>query len=235
MRATPDVAGATPTSARRRRERRTRSFFRHEQMAVHMAVISALHHSAHRCCSVATQIDDEMLAATFAATASPAATYTATRAPDAPAPVFEYVALAPGMENVAPATSVILPVPSQQLPPIFFTATVATDVNFDVTGLVSPQFSGTALEASAPQAVVSVPPFEELTEPEYNQVHQEQIVTGEMTLNSVEHPVVQEQAPQFVGSLPPLEEFTDPVYNQVYQEQIVPVALTEALPIPMAN
>ena len=34
MRATPDVARATLMPARRRRERRTRSFFRHEQMAV---------------------------------------------------------------------------------------------------------------------------------------------------------------------------------------------------------
>ena len=30
----------------------------------------------------------------------------------------------------------------------------------DVTGLVNPQFSSTAVEASAPQVVVSLPPFE---------------------------------------------------------------------------
>ena len=58
MRATPDVARAAPTLARRRRERRIRSFFRHEQMAVKMAVISAQHHLAQRCCSIATQTDD---------------------------------------------------------------------------------------------------------------------------------------------------------------------------------
>ena len=85
------------------------------------------------------------------------------------------------------------------------------------------------MEASAPQAVVSVPPCEEFTEPEYNQVHQEQTVTGEMTLNSVEHPAAQEQAAQVVGSLPvllwrllrhrpffsvpPFEDFTGPEYN----------------------
>ena len=66
MRATPDVARATPTPARRRRERRTRSFFRHEQVAVKMAVISAQHHSAQRCCSIATQTDDGVaMSATF--------------------------------------------------------------------------------------------------------------------------------------------------------------------------
>ena len=58
MRATPDVARATPTVARRRCERRTRSFFRHGQMAVEMAVISSQHHPAQRCCPIATQTDD---------------------------------------------------------------------------------------------------------------------------------------------------------------------------------
>ena len=75
MQATPDVARATPTSARRRRERRIRSF-RHEQMAVQMAVVSAQHHSAQRCRSIATQTDDFVPAATYAATVSPA-TYAA--------------------------------------------------------------------------------------------------------------------------------------------------------------
>ena len=140
MRATPDVARATPTSARHRRERRIRSFFRHEQMAVQMAVISAQHHSAKCCCSVATQTDDEVPAATFAATASLAATCAATPAHDAQAPVFEYVALAPVIENIAPAPAVILPVPCQQLPPVYTTATVASDVNLDITSLVSPHF-----------------------------------------------------------------------------------------------
>ena len=51
--------------------------------------------------------------------AVPAATCAATAAP---APVFEYVA------------------PSQQLPPVYTTATVDTDVNLDITGLVNPQF-----------------------------------------------------------------------------------------------
>ena len=60
-------------------------------------------------------------------------------------------------------------------------------------GLVNPQFSNTDVEAYAPQVVGSFPPFEEFSAPVYNQVHQEQIVAGEMTLNIVENPVVQEQ------------------------------------------
>ena len=58
---------------------------------------------------------------------------------------------------------------------------------------MSPQFSSTAVEGSAPQVVVSLPPFDEFTAPVYNQVHQEQIVAGETTPNIVEIPVVQEQ------------------------------------------
>ena len=58
MRATPDVTRAAPTPGRRRRERRIRSSFRLERMAVQMVVISAQHHTAQRCCSIATQTDD---------------------------------------------------------------------------------------------------------------------------------------------------------------------------------
>ena len=58
---------------------------------------------------------------------------------------------------------------------------------------MSQQFYSTAVEASAPQVVVSLLPFEEFTTLVRNQVHQEQIVGGEMTLNIVENPAVQEQ------------------------------------------
>ena len=90
--------------------------------------------------------------------------------------MFEYVALAPVIENIAAAPAVILPVPSQQLPPVFSTANVVIDVNFDITDLVSPQFSSTAVEASAP------------TELGYNQFYQEQ-----MMQNIIENSAVQEQ------------------------------------------
>ena len=58
---------------------------------------------------------------------------------------------------------------------------------------MNPQFSSTAVEASTPQVVVSLSPCEEFSAPVYNQVHQEQIVAGEMTPNLVENPAVQEQ------------------------------------------
>ena len=113
--------------------------------------------------SVATQTDDEVLATPSAATASSAATCAAT---PASLPVSEHVAPALVIEFIAPAPTVILPVPSQLL-----TSTST------LTGLVSPQFSGTAVEASAPQVVGSLLPLEEFDAPFYNQVHQEQIVT----------------------------------------------------------
>ena len=60
----------------------------------------------------------------------------------------------------------------------------------DITSLVNPQISSFAMEASAPPVVVSLPPLEEFTAPVYNQVYQEQIVAGEMTLNKGENPAV---------------------------------------------
>ena len=81
--------------------------------------------------------------------------------------------------------------PSQQLPLVYTTTTVTTDVNLDITGFASPQFSNTAVKASAPQVIGSLPPFEEFTAPVYNQIHQEHVVAGETTPNIVEIPVVQ--------------------------------------------
>ena len=108
-------------------------------------------------------------------------------------PVFEQVAPAPVIENIAPAPALILPVPSQQLPPVFSTATVVTDVS-----------PSTAVETSPTQVIGSLPPFEEFTEPGYNQVHQEQIVAGEMTQTIIEHSAVQEQV--ITPEIPPVVE-----------------------------
>ena len=63
----------------------------------------------------------------------------------------------------------------------------------DITGLVNSQFSSTAVETHVPKVFVLLPPFEECSGPVYNQVHQEQIVAGEMTLNIVANPAVQVQ------------------------------------------
>ena len=140
MRWTPAVARATPTPSRRRRERRIRSVFRHEQKEVQMAVVSAQHHSALRCCSIATQTDDFVPAATCAATASHAAIYAATAASPmveyvdpapvvthaALAPVIEYVSSASVIECVAPAPAMTHVASNQQLPPAY---TMTTDTS----------------------------------------------------------------------------------------------------------
>ena len=211
MRATLDVARATPTSARRRRERRIRSFFRHEQVAIKMAVVTAQHHSAQRCCTIATQTVDSPSvieyvapapAVTYAAPApvdgyvapSPAVTYAAPApvigyvapAPSvtyaAPASVFEYVAPAPVLEYIAPEPAVSFVAPSQQLRPAYTADT--TGVNLDAS-----------VEGSASQVVGSLPHGEMFAVPVFNQVHQEQLAGGEIPENLVEIPVVQELFP----------------------------------------
>ena len=75
------------------------------------------------------------------------------------------------VEYIAPAPAVTYDAPSQQLPPVYTMTTVTTDVNLDIIGLVNPQFSSTAVEASAPQVVGSLPPLEEfdaLVQPEHS-------------------------------------------------------------------
>ena len=148
-------------------------------------------------------------ASTQTSTYTDAATCAAIAAP-------EYVSSALVIENIAPAPAVTYAVPSQQLHPVHTTATCAAEVNLDITGLVNPQFPNIDVEFSAPQAVSSFLPLEEFDAPVYNQIHQEQIVVGEMTQNIIANPALQEQV---VDSLPLLEEFTELVYNQVHHEQ----------------
>ena len=62
---------------------------------------------------------------------------------------------------------------------------------FDTSGLVNPQFSITAVWASAPQVIGLIPPSKEFATPVYNQVHQQQIGAKETTQNKVEIPTVQ--------------------------------------------
>ena len=106
-------------SAWRRRNRRLRAFWRHEQQAVRMAVAAATHHSydrssAHAC----TQTD------------------------------LEYVTPAPVIECVAPAPAVTFVVPSQQLPPVFTTTTVTTDDLEEFTAPVCNQVHQELIAAS---------------------------------------------------------------------------------------
>ena len=145
------------------------------------------------------------------------------------APVFEYVTPAPVIEYIVRAPAMTCAVSCQQLPPAYTTTAVNADVNFDITGLVHPQISFTAVEAFSPQFVGSLPPLDEFVAPVYNHTNQEQIVAGKTTPNIVEIPAVQEQvivrevpqAPQVVDSYSPFEEFDAPMCNQVLQEQIV--------------
>ena len=62
--------------------------------------------------------------------------------------------------------------PSQQLPPDYSMAAFTTGVSLDTTSLVNPRCVITAVEASAPQVVGSLPPLDEFPA----HVHQEQIV-----------------------------------------------------------
>ena len=118
--------------------------------------------------------------------------------------------LAPVTEYVAPAPAVALSVPSQQLRP----ATVATGVNLDVTGMVHPQFSSTAVEGSASQVVGSLP------------LGEVSVATGvNLDVTVFLYPrfsstAVEGSASQVVGSLSLGEVFAAPVFNQVHQEQL---------------
>ena len=122
----------------------------------------------------------------------------------APAPVIEHVSSALVIEYIAPALAVSLAVPRQQLLPAHTTTTDTTDDNFDITDLVNPKFSISAVEAYPLQVVGSLSPLEEFVVPVFNQIHREQIVAGETTQNTVENPAVQEQV--IVQEIPPIVE-----------------------------
>ena len=113
-------------STRQRRERRLRAWWRHEQFAIRCPLASGTHHSHMRVASVATQTDDEVPAATCAATAAPALVVeyvvpAPAATPDLPAPVIEYVAPAstvtfdepaPVIDCAAPAHAVTFAAPA---------------------------------------------------------------------------------------------------------------------------
>ena len=121
---------------------------------------------------------------------------------------------------------------TEYVAPACTSATVTTGVNLDVSGLVSPLFSRTAVEGSASQVVDPLPPAEEFSEPVCNQVHRERFAAGETVENLVDIPVVQEQVivqafPRVVGSHPPVAESAGPVYDPVYLEQFSAGETTE--------
>ena len=213
----------------RRRERRVRSWWRHEQASVRMALVTAGHHSFRKAAGIEVGVQTGTILVPVTEYVAPAPAVVS----DVPATVIEYMSSAPVIGYLAPAPA----------------------VSYSSSGLVNPQFSLTADETShvAPAVSLSVPSqqlpvvytkttvttddLEEFTEPVYDHVHQEQIFAGETTENIVEIPVVQEQViaqalPEVVDSLPPVEDFTEPGFNQVHHEQnpAIPV-VTEYFPM----
>ena len=252
MRATPDVARAGPTSARRRRERRIRSFFRHEQLAVQMAVVSAQHHSAQRCCSVATQTGDEVPATTAA---SPMVGYV-DPAPVSPAPVFEYVAPTPAVtyaapspvvEYVAPTPAVTYAAPSPVVGYVAPTPAVTYAAPAPVIGYVAPAPSVTS-SAPAPVFEYVMPaPVSGFIAP----APAGSFVAPSQQLRPAytDDAAVEVSASQVVGSLPHGEVFAAPVFHQVHHvplaggeilenlveipvdpEQVIPLRVVDSLP-----
>ena len=235
MWATPDVARAGATSARRRRERRIRSFFRHEQMAIKLAVVSAQHHSSQRCCSVATQTGVEVPATVYAATASPVAACAASAAspmgeyvgpaPVVPAPVFGSVAPAPAVTYAAPA-----PVDGYVAP----TSAVTFSAPAPVIGYVAPAPAVT-FSAPAPvfEYVAPAPVFGFAPAPAGSFVAPSQQLRPACTAAAVTTGVnldadVVGSASQVVGSLP----HGGPGFHQVHHELIAAVpAVTEFFPM----
>ena len=222
-----------------------------------MAVIPAQHHSAQRCCSIATQTDDYVTTSATLFNMSdgddadePAAPVTEHVAPAqtvtyaTPALVIEHI---PSLviEFIAPPAAVY-PSFSQQLPPAY--------TNVAVIGLLNPLFSITAVEASQAEAVVQEIPEvlvveriqEQIVEP-IEVIPQERVKPR--TAKQIVHvPLtqIQEQsavtglvkprisfsaleASQVVGSFLLSEDFAAPVYNQVHQEQIVPTPQAQVI------
>ena len=106
-------------------------------------------------------------------------------------------------------------------------ATVTTDASSDTTCFVTPQFSTTAVAASASRVIGSLPLLDEFAVLVYNQVHQEQIVAEQERVQQriaeqivhVSAPQIQEQIVESVQVIPrelfpgPMEEIAEVVQN----------------------
>ena len=180
-----DVGGSG--AARRRRDRRLRMHWRHEQLSLRMLRASVGHHSWQSRTSVGVQTD-EMPAATPAPVIewmTPGHYVTCT----SPAPVIEYMpddthpAPAPVIQNVALTPDDTCAAPA----PVIEHASVApvSRVNRDSCGLVNPQFS-TACEVilqEIPEVRVIERTQEQITL--VGLALQERNVAGETTQNIV--------------------------------------------------
>ena len=110
----------------------------------------------------------------------------------APARVIDYVPPALVIQHIAPPPAVTCFAPCEQLPPDTM-VTVTTDVTSDTTGFVNPQFSTSAVEASASQVIGPLPLLVMFAVPVYDQIRLEQIVAEETTQKLVDIPTVHEQ------------------------------------------
>ena len=99
-------------SAVRRRERRMRAWWGHEQASVRMAMITAGHHSFRRAAGIeiGVQAGTPLAPVTGYVAPAPAVDW------DVPATVIEYMSSAPVFGYLAPAPAVSFVAPSQQLP-----------------------------------------------------------------------------------------------------------------------
>ena len=169
-----DVGGSG--AARRRRDRRLRMHWRHEQLSLRMLRASMGHHSWQSRTSVGLQTDDGM----------PAPTVTYVVPSQQLPPVFSTTSVTTGL--VYPQFSNPAVVPSApcvvgSLPPVEeFSAPVYDHVHQeqfaagDITeNLVEiPVVQEQVIVQAIPQVVDSLPPVEEFTGPGFNQVHHEQ-------------------------------------------------------------
>ena len=200
-------------AARRRRDRRLRSWWRHEQQSIMAAVTTAWHRSRDggpRCASVATQttdffamnisdIYDEGFASpvpvTEYVTLAPADTYTEL------SPVIEHVTPAPVDVYTAPARVIDHVAPSLEIdyiaPP---SAETGVFLNLDTTSFVNSQFSIFAVEASASQVVGSFPAVEQIAA-EQESLERAQQRTVEHIVH-VSIPQIQEQFVEGVKEIP---------------------------------
>ena len=158
-----------------------RSFWRHECMAVRMALATAAHHSSSRVSSASTQTE-----------------YVA-----GPAPVTEYVAPAPAVFDaaLAPVTfheafpRVVGPLPPCEVvsAPVFDQvhheqfAAGETPENLVEIPVVQEQ----VIVQAIPEVVDSLPPVQQFIGPGFIQVHHERFAAGETTEKSAEFPAVQ--------------------------------------------
>ena len=162
-----------------------------------MAVIQVVAQAPGVIFSAPSPVTDHVAPApaiTFA-TQAPVIEYVVSTPSDfyaAPARVIDHVAPAPVIEHNAPPSAVTCFAPCEQLPPDTM-VTVITDVSSDTPGFVNPQFSTTAVAATASQVIGSLPLLVKFAAPVYNQIRQEQIVAEETTQKLVDIQTVHEQ------------------------------------------